>query len=156
MNKLYVVACYQHYLLPPYFRATSCEDTTYTSPGTETAVTEGADGVYSYAATTTVVGAKMESKQKAGKKPSDETKDAQPDTAETTPPADVQHKQGPTGELCAIPEMKPLTVVHVQGPQGVMYAVSAKPSKVSESVLCVSLVVDSCMVNSIHSSITVK
>ena len=119
------------------------EDTTYASPGTETAATEGADGVYSYAATTTVVGAKMDPKQKAGKKPSDETKNAKPDKPQRgnyrqQPPADVSHKQGPAGELYAMPEKKPRTKGHVHGPPGDMYAVVAKPSKVSEyCVVCV-------------------
>ena len=125
------------YLFPLCIRATLHEDATYASPGEKNAATEGADGVYSYAATTTVVGAKMDPKQKAGKKAGDEKKDAQPDKPKRgnykqPPPADVPHKQGPAGELYAMPEKKPQTVGHVQGPQGDFYAVSAKPSKVSE------------------------
>ena len=130
-----------NYLFPTYFRATLHEDTTYASPGKETAATEGADGVYPYAATTTVVGAKMDPRRRAGKEASDETKYAQPDKPkrDKQPPttADVPHKQEPAGELYAMPVKKPLTVGHAQGPQGDMYAVPAKPSKVSEyCVVC--------------------
>ena len=113
--------------------------TTYATPGKEKAAAQDGDGEYSYAATTTVVGAQH---SKLGKKPGGEKKvtedvSAQPDkpkrgSKKQPAPADVPHKQGPGGDVYAMPDKKAPEVGHKAGPQGDMYAVSAKPSKVSD------------------------
>ena len=115
-------------------------DTTYAAPDKDKTAVEGGDGVYSYAATTTVVGAKH---SKHGANPSGE-KDlsVQPEkpvrgSKKQPPPSDVPHKQGPVGDLYAMPDKKAAEVGHKAGPQGDMYAVAGKPSKVSDwSHLC--------------------
>ena len=117
------------------------EDTTYAAPDKDKTAAESGDGggVYSYAATTTVVGAKH---TKPGAKPGGEKNIAQDVSAQPEkpmrgskklpPPADVPHKQGPVGDLYAMPDKKAPEIGHVSGPQGDMYAVAAKPSKVSD------------------------
>ena len=119
------------------------EDTTYAAPGKDKTAAESGDagGVYSYAATTTVVGAKH---TKPGAKPSGERNVAENISAhpekpmrgskKQPPPANVPHKQGPVGDLYAMPDKKALEVGHKSGPQGDMYAMSVKPSKVSDQL----------------------
>ena len=114
-------------------------DTTYAAPQKESTATQGGEGEYSYAATTTVVGAQH---SKSGKQLGDEKKAAkdefaQPDkpkrgSKKQPAPADVPHKQGPAGDVYAMPDKKAPEVGHRAGPQGDMYAVSIKPSKVSD------------------------
>lgn len=95
--------------------------------------------MYSYAATETVVGAQHS-------KPGGETKTAEivsvhPEKPKSgskkqPPPADVPHKQGPLGgDLYAMPDKKVPEVGHKAGPQGDMYAMAAKPSKVSGIII---------------------
>ena len=114
-------------------------DTTYAAPGKDKAAAESVgDGVYSYAATTTVVGAQHN-------KPGGETKttgnvSVQPEklkrgSKKQPLPSDVSHKQGPVGDLYAMPDKKALEVGHKAGPQGDMYAMAAKPPKVSDIYL---------------------
>ena len=115
-------------------------DTTYATPDKDKAAAEGGEGEYSYAATTTVIGAKH---SKPEKKPDGEMKiaydvSAQPDKPKSgsnkhSPPADVPHKQGPVGDLYAMPDKKAQEVERKPGPQGDMYALAAK-SKVSDQV----------------------
>ena len=117
-------------------------DTTYATPDKEKAAIQGGDGEYSYAATTTIVGAQH---SKSEKKPGDEKKvakdeSAQPDkpkrgSKKQPVPADVPHKQGPAGDVYAMPDKKVPEVGHKPGPQGDMYAVSTKPFKVSD-IIC--------------------
>ena len=112
---------------------------TYAAPDKEKPAAEGGEGVYSYAATTTVVGAKH---SKPEVKPGSEQNitgnvSVQPEkpmrgSKKQPPSADVSHKQGPVGDLYAMPDKKVPEVGHKPGPQGDMYAVAAKPSKVSD------------------------
>ena len=109
-------------------------DTTYAAPDKNRAATEGGEGVYSYAATPTVVGA-QHSKQ-GGETKATENVSVQPENprgSKKQPPlSDVPHKQGPIGDLYAMPDKKAPEVGHKTGPQGDMYAVTANPPKVSD------------------------
>ena len=113
--------------------------TTYATPDKDKAAAEGGEGEYSYAATTTVIGAKHSKPQK---KPDGEMKIAddacaQPEkpkrgSKKQSPPADVPHKQGPVGDLYAMPDKKAPEVERKPGPQGDLYSMAAKPFKVSD------------------------
>ena len=110
-------------------------DTTYAAPDKNKAAAEGGEGVYSYAATTTVVGAQHN--KSGGETKATENVSVQPEkpkrgSKKQPPPSDVPHKQGPVGDLYAMPDKKALEVGHIAGPQGDMYAMAAKPSKVSD------------------------
>ena len=112
-------------------------DTTYAAPGKDKVTAEGGDGggVYSYAATTTVVGAQHS--KPGGERKATGNVSIQPEkpirgSKKQPPPADVPHKQGPVGDLYAMPDKKAPEVGHKAGPQGDMYAMAAKPSKVSD------------------------
>ena len=112
-------------------------DTTYAAPDKDKTAVEGGDGVYSYAATTTVVGAKHSKPKPGSEKKVAEDVSAQPEkpvrgSKKQPPPSDVHHKQGPVGDLYAMPDKKAAEVGHKAGPQGDMYAVAGKPSKVSD------------------------
>ena len=112
-------------------------DTTYATADKDKVDAQGGDGVYSYAATTTVVGAQHFN---PGAKSGDEKNIAedvsvQPEkkgSKKQPPPSDVPHKQGPVGDLYAMPGKKATEVGHKAGPQGDVYALSTKPSKVSD------------------------
>ena len=115
--------------------------TTYATPDKDKAATEGGEGEYSYAATTTVIGAKHSKPQK---KPDGEMKvaddvSAQPEkpkrgSKKQSPPADVPHKQGPVGDLYAMPDKKAPEVERKPGPQGDLYSMAARPPKVSDQI----------------------
>lgn len=122
-------------------------ETTYAAPGKDKAAVESGDGVYSYAATTTVVGAKhgQPGAKPGGEKSIAEDVSAQPEkpvrgSKKQPPPSDVSHKQGPVGDLYAMPDKKATEVGHKAGPQGDMYAMTAKPSKVSDGHIYCSVV----------------
>ena len=88
-------------------------DTTYAAPDKDKAAAEGGDGVFSYAATTTIVGVQH---NKHGRKPGGENK----------------------GDVYTISKKKTPEMGHKAGPQGDMYVL--KPWKVSEisvSMCCV-------------------
>ena len=137
-------------------------DTTYASPGKDKAATEGGEGEYSYAATTTVIGAKHSKPEPkpGGEKNTTHNVSAQPEKPKRgsnkhSPPADVSHKHGPVGDLYAMPDKKAQEVEHRAGPQGDMYALAAKPSKVSGSsisTVCVALLIHSLCYEGLHSS----
>ena len=117
---------------------------TYASPDKKRGPAQGGDGEYSYAATTTVVGSKLEPKHKAREEPGGERKVTEDESArpekpkrgskKQPAPSDVPHKQGPAGDVYAMPNKKVPEVGHKAGPQGDMYTVSAKPSKVSDHI----------------------
>ena len=138
-------------------------DTTYASPGKDKAATEGGEGEYSYAATTTVIGAKH---SKPGAKPGGEKNtthnvSAQPEKPKRgsnkhSPPADVPHKHGPVGDLYAMPDKKAQEVERKPGPQGDLYSMAAKPSKVSDQVYLVFVWHYSLCYDGLHSSADVQ
>ena len=114
---------------------------TYASPGTEKPQPETTDGVYSYAATETKIGAQMKEREQQKKQPP-----PQGDTYEEPNAAkNVQHKTGTiTGETYAQPD-KPKRgtkkkdkqqkepVTHKEAPAGDLYAMPDKKKDISHT-----------------------
>lgn len=125
------IHCFYHLILYTV-RVDVHGDTTYAAPDKNKATAEGGDGVYSYAATQTVVGAQHG--KPGGETTARENVSVQPEKPKRgSKKADVPHKQGPVGgDLYAMPDKKAPEVGHKAGPQGDMYAVAGKPSKVSD------------------------
>ena len=114
--------------------------TTYATPDIKRAATQGRDEEYPYAATTAVVGSELELKQETGKEPGSKKKVTEDESARPAKPqrgkkkqptlSNVHHKQGPAGDVYAIPNKEAPEVGHKVGSQGDMYAMAAKPSMI--------------------------